>query len=77
MIEVRGLTKRYGKLVALSEVSLRVKAGEVVVVLGASGAGKSTLLRCINRLVEPDAGHVLIDGQPVSARGEQLRAMRR
>jgi len=77
MIEVRGLTKHYGKLLALSEVSLRVNAGEVVVVLGASGAGKSTLLRCINRLVQPDAGEVLIDGQPVSAGGGQLRAMRR
>jgi len=55
MIEVRGLTKRYGELVALSGVDLRVAPGEFLVVLGPSGAGKSTLLRCINRLTAPDA----------------------
>ena len=63
MIEVRGLSKRYGALVALDAVSLDVAAGEMVVVLGPSGAGKSTLLRCINRLVQPDAGQVRIGGE--------------
>jgi phosphonate transport system ATP-binding protein len=77
MIEVRGLTKRYGELVALSAVSLRVMPGELAVVLGPSGAGKSTLLRCINRLAAPDAGEVLIAGQPVLADRTRLRATRR
>jgi phosphonate transport system ATP-binding protein len=77
VIEVRALTKRYGALTALSEASLRVERGEVVVVLGASGAGKSTLLRCINRLVAIDSGEVLIGGEPVPREGERLRATRR
>ena len=77
MIEVRGLTKRYGELVALSGVDLRVAPGEFLVVLGPSGAGKSTLLRCINRLTAPDAGEVWIAGQPVPADRKRLRAIRR
>jgi phosphonate transport system ATP-binding protein len=77
MIEVRGLTKRYAELVALSEVDLQVARGELAVVLGPSGAGKSTLLRCINRLTEPDAGAVFIAGQPVPADSKRLRTIRR
>jgi phosphonate transport system ATP-binding protein len=63
MIEVRGLTKRYGEVAALTEVGLEVRSGEMTVVLGPSGAGKSTLLRCINRLTKPDAGEVRVDGE--------------
>jgi phosphonate transport system ATP-binding protein len=77
MIRVRGLSKRYGELVALSEVSLQVAAGELAVVLGPSGAGKSTLLRCINRLTAPDAGEVSVAGRPVPADSKGLRAIRR
>jgi len=77
MIEARGLAKRYGSVVALDGVSLSVKAGEMVVVLGPSGAGKSTLLRCVNRLVEPDAGEVVVDGQPAPRDRAELRALRR
>ncbi|HZP88275.1 MAG TPA: phosphonate ABC transporter ATP-binding protein [Burkholderiales bacterium] len=76
MIEVVSLTKRYGSLVALDEVSLSVEAGEFLVVLGPSGAGKSTLLRCINRLIEPDHGDVRLDKDVVPARGAELRRMR-
>jgi len=77
MIEVRGLSKRYGELVALSGIDLQVAAGELAVVLGPSGAGKSTLLRCLNRLTIPDAGEVMIGGQPVPSDGARLRALRR
>jgi phosphonate transport system ATP-binding protein len=76
MIEVRGLSKRYGELTALADVSLEVKAGEMLVVLGPSGAGKSTLLRCINRLVEPSSGEVRIKGEPVASSGVALRRLR-
>ena len=63
MLEVVGLTKRYASGdEALRGVSLAVEADEVVFVIGPSGAGKSTLIRCINRLVEPDAGSVKLDG---------------
>lgn len=76
MIEVRGLSKRYGELTALEDVSLEVKAGEMLVVLGPSGAGKSTLLRCINRLVDPGGGEVRIAGEPAATRGAALRRLR-
>ena len=67
MLEVAGLAKRYPTGdEALRGVSLSVAADEVVFVIGPSGAGKSTLIRCINRLVEPDAGSVRLDGQEVT-----------
>ena len=76
MIAIRGLCKRYGEQPALDGVDLDVAAGELCVVLGPSGAGKSTLLRCINRLVEPDAGEVRIDGRPPPATRAALRELR-
>jgi phosphonate transport system ATP-binding protein len=76
MIEARGLSKRYGELNALADVSLEVAAGEMLVVLGPSGAGKSTLLRCINRLTEPNSGEVRIAGEVVPATPTGLRRLR-
>ena len=79
MLEVTGLEKVYptGDH-ALRAVSLRVGGADAVFIIGPSGAGKSTLLRCINRLVEPDAGVVRLDGQDVTAlEGAALRAARR
>jgi osmoprotectant transport system ATP-binding protein len=67
MIEIEHLTKRYGATMVVDDVSLRVEEGTIAVVVGTSGAGKSTLLRMINRLVEPSAGRVLIDGQDTMA----------
>jgi len=78
MLEVAGLVKTYptGDQ-ALRGVSLTVKATEVVFVIGPSGAGKSTLIRCINRLVEPDAGSVRLDGLEITGlKGEELRRAR-
>jgi phosphonate transport system ATP-binding protein len=51
--------------IALAGVSFAVPSGQFCVVLGSSGAGKSTLLRCVNGLVEPSAGHVLVNGEPL------------
>ena len=62
MIEADGLTKRYGDVVVVRDVSLRVRAGELVVLLGGSGSGKTTILKMINRLIEPTAGSVRLDG---------------
>lgn len=62
MIEIRNLTRRYGDVAVVDDVSLTVEAGELVVLVGTSGSGKTTLLRMINRLVEPTAGRVLIEG---------------
>jgi osmoprotectant transport system ATP-binding protein len=55
------VSKRYGSVVALDSVSLDVRRGESVVLVGESGSGKTTLLRCFNRLVDPDAGRILIE----------------
>ncbi len=63
---------------ALDDVSLDVERGEFVVLIGLSGSGKSTLLRCINRLVEPTSGRILLDGTDMArTRGSELRRMRR
>lgn len=77
LIQIRHLQKRFGEFQALSDINLSVRQGEFLVVLGASGAGKSTLLRCINRLTEPTAGEVIVDGEPHSNNRAALRVLRR
>jgi osmoprotectant transport system ATP-binding protein len=63
MINLRGIEKRYDGVVALDQVSLDIARGELVVLIGPSGCGKSTLLRTVNRMTEPDAGQIVIDGR--------------
>lgn len=77
MIEIRGLTKRYGNFEALHNINLKVAEGEFLVVLGPSGAGKSTLLRCINRLTEPTEGQISVCGEEASSNAAALRRLRR
>lgn len=67
-----------GHVVGLHDVSLSVPAGAIYMIMGLSGSGKSTLARCINRLVEPDAGRILIDGEEITGTSEtRLREIRR
>lgn len=63
MVRVRSLHKSFGELEVLTDVSLDVRRGEVVCVIGPSGSGKSTLLRCLNLLEVPSRGEIVIDGQ--------------
>jgi osmoprotectant transport system ATP-binding protein len=63
VIEVQGLTRRYGEVAAVDDVSFRVEAGQLLALVGPSGSGKTTTLKMINRLVEPSAGRVLVDGE--------------
>ncbi len=66
-----------GGVRALADVSLEVREGEFLVILGLSGSGKSTLLRCLNRLVDPTEGRVWIFGEEITAaRGAHLRRLR-
>jgi phosphonate transport system ATP-binding protein len=79
MLQISGLTKRYatGDL-ALTDVSLTVPDGQVMALIGPSGAGKSTLIRCVNRLVEPTGGKVVLNGDDITALGQgALRRARR
>lgn len=72
------ILKNTGCTVAVDEVSFSVGEGETFVIMGLSGSGKSTLVRCINRLVEPTSGQVVIDGTDVTALGKSdLRECRR
>jgi osmoprotectant transport system ATP-binding protein len=65
VIVLQGLVKRYASALALDGVSLEVARGECVFLVGPSGCGKTTLLKTVNRLVEPDAGSVRVDGSDV------------
>jgi polar amino acid transport system ATP-binding protein len=66
-VQIEDLTKYYGDNLVLDRVSLGVDEHEVVCLIGASGSGKSTLLRCINRLVDYDAGRILLDGVDIES----------
>ncbi len=79
MLEIKNLSKVYDDgTKALDNVSFKVPDGEFLVVIGLSGSGKSTLLRCINRLVEPTSGQVILDGVDITAASSKdLRLIRR
>jgi ABC-type sugar transport system ATPase subunit len=64
-LSVRGATKRFGAVVALEDVSIEARRGEVLALLGDNGAGKSTLIKCVSGVYRLDAGTVEIDGTPV------------
>ena len=64
-VSFRGVTKRYGAVAALDGIDVEIASGSFVALVGGSGSGKSTLIRTINRLVDPDAGTVAIDGTDV------------
>jgi len=78
MIEARGLQKSFGGQRVLTDVNLRIEAGERVVVIGRSGGGKSVLLKHLIGLLQPEAGQVFIDGEDISRMTErQLLPVRR
>lgn len=77
MLEINSLTKSFGAVTALDNVSLQIDSGEMVAVIGRSGAGKSTLLRCINMLEAPSQGAITNDELTVSAlKGKKLNEWR-
>lgn len=77
MIEVKNIHKSYGKLEVLKDLSVAVKKGEVIAIIGPSGSGKSTLLRCMNLLEVPTKGSILIDGQDITDKNTDIMKIRR
>ncbi|MFI5408560.1 ABC transporter ATP-binding protein [Kaistia sp. UC242_56] len=74
MIELEHVSRRFGDQLAVDDVSFSVERGTITVIVGTSGSGKSTTLRMINRLIEPSAGTIRIDGKDTaSVSGEELR----
>jgi simple sugar transport system ATP-binding protein len=71
VVELRGVTVRFGRVPALARVSLALRAGEVVAVLGENGSGKSTLVALVSGVLRPAEGELLVDGQPVRFRSPQ------
>ena len=67
-LELRGIVKRFPGVLALSDVGLEVRPGEVHALLGENGAGKSTLIKVISGVYRPDAGRIQVDGRPVDIR---------
>src|SRR3989442_13668234 len=67
MLEVRGLTKHYGALRAIEDLSFDVRPGEVLGLLGPNGSGKSTTVKILTGLLQPTRGDVFLDGRPAFA----------
>ncbi len=67
-LELRGISKRFGAVQALSNVALEVHAGEVLGLVGDNGAGKSTLIKCVSGIFPPDSGEIWFEGRQVSIR---------
>jgi signal transduction histidine kinase/ABC-type cobalamin/Fe3+-siderophores transport system ATPase subunit len=72
-LDARGITKRFGRLTVLRDVSLQIGAGEVVALVGENGAGKSSLVACLARILDPEEGEVLVDGAPLPSTPDQVR----
>jgi general L-amino acid transport system ATP-binding protein len=77
VIEAQAVNKYYGQFQALKDVSLEVKQGEVVVVIGPSGSGKSTFIRCINRLEEHQGGRIVVEGTELTNDVRNIDLIRR
>lgn len=76
MISIEELHKKFGDTEVIKGISLSIKQGEVVVIIGASGSGKSTVLRCITRLEEITSGRIVVDGLDVHDPGTDINYVR-
>ena len=75
-LEVRDLHKSYGAHQVLKGVSLQAQAGDVISIIGSSGSGKSTFLRCINLLEQPNAGNIVLNGEPLKLVANKLGGLK-
>ena len=76
MIEIKNLKKKFNNLEVLKNISLNIKKGEIVTIIGPSGSGKSTLLRCINLLEIPAEGQILINGTDITDKKNNIMKIR-
>ena len=76
MISIRNLSKNFGDLVVLKDISAEINKGEVISIIGPSGSGKSTLLRCLNLLETPTGGNITIDGIPLMDKHTNIQKIR-
>ena len=76
IIQVRNLSKNFGHLEVLKDISIDFKEKEVVSIIGPSGGGKSTFLRCLNLLEKPTSGSILFDGTDLCAKGVDINKQR-
>ena len=74
MISINGITKRFGDITALDDVSLDVAAGQSLAVIGPAAAGKSVLLKLIAGLYAPESGQIRIDGVTVGTVGQRMKS---
>lgn len=77
VLEIEHLIKKYDELTVINDLSLSVKKGEVIVIVGSSGCGKSTLLRCLNGLEDIQGGSIKLNGEPVLKASKNISEIRR
>ena len=76
MINIENLSKNFGNLKVLKNISTTINKGEIISIIGPSGSGKSTFLRCINKLEEPTEGHIYIDGMDLMDKNTDINKIR-
>ena len=77
LIDIRDLSKSFGDLKVLTNISTTIRKGDVVCVIGPSGSGKSTFLRCLHLLEQPTGGQILVEGDDITAPGANIDQLRR
>lgn len=75
MIEVKNVTKKYGKFTAVDDISFEVKDGEIIGFLGQNGAGKTTTMNMITGFIEPSEGNIIVNGYDISKKSKQAKKM--